>query len=101
MGNKAKDAKPLWLNTDVLFEEWFSVAEIHRNQHAWDLFGNCDYETVRRICRYGRKSPATKKLVKLEVAFGASGQMCSSTQACRRFFERLNGFLDVPDQFQE
>lgn len=84
----------LWLNTDVLYEDWFTIADIERNQEAKSLLNNINERTLRRLVNFGRKSPACKVPVKLEVAFGSSGQLCSSLQACRRFYERLNGFLD-------
>lgn len=82
------------LNTDVLYETTFALTEVKQNPIAYEMMGEPMPLTLRRLAKTGRKSPVTGNTVRLEVALGASGKLCTSLQACRRFLERLNGMLE-------
>lgn len=43
------------------------------------------------LINYGKKSPVTKKIVRLECAFLASGVLATSVAAYERFQRRMNG----------
>lgn len=86
----------LVLTTDVLYEDWFPITEVKKNPEAYRMLGEPSPIKVRRLAQKGIMSPITKKRVRLEVAVGSAGQLCTSVQACRRYLERMNGMLETP-----
>lgn len=93
MSSAVASPRGLEITSDVMYEDWFSIMDIKKNDYSYRLLGEPVPITVRRMAKNGRKSPVTKKVVKLEVGVGSSGQLCTSEQACRRFIERMNGAL--------